>query len=123
MTQGEETHRLAVGQPRFSIRTLIVVVTIAAFVFAAIHIYQRTMDGLHEAYGKWGLAEMIIAFCEDHGRPPSSWDELSPYPPRAKHLITGWDVGTNPDISCQSNLPHNRQRHTPASKTPVNYCR
>jgi hypothetical protein len=92
MAQGEKTHRTAAGRPRFSIRTLIVVVTIAAFVFAAIDLCRGTMDGLHEAYGKWGLAEMIIAFCEDHGRPPSSWVELEPYPSRAKHLITGWDV-------------------------------
>lgn len=56
---------------------------------------NRNLQQVRNGYGAWGLAEMIIAYSEDHaGVPPRSWAGLAGYESRAGHLITSWDFAT-----------------------------
>ncbi len=56
---------------------------------------SQQLKQVRNGYGEWGLAEMIIAYANDHdGKPPMDWEDLSGYENRASHLITSWDFAT-----------------------------
>jgi hypothetical protein len=62
-------------------KIVVAVIAIAVMVVLALAVFWIPREFRHvvdDSYAKWGTAEMIIAFYEDHKRLPANWDDLRP---------------------------------------------
>jgi hypothetical protein len=68
--------------PRYRLRTLPIVVAVAAGLMALLPIVWGlvSLDFVDDGYAQWGAGDLVVAYMKDHGgRWPRGWGDLKPY--------------------------------------------